>query len=95
MENKAEDDSGKDEYTLSYLSSPNDQNRHITGIHSNDSGFVKSYFQFYSKLLNQQNMLQDYVRTNAYFSAIKNNLYVNNIIMYSLVMISLIKKYLT
>lgn len=45
-----------------------------TGIYSNDSSFVKSYFQFYSKLLNQQNMLQDYMRTSTYFSAIQNNI---------------------
>jgi hypothetical protein len=33
------------------------------------------YFQFYSKLMNQQNMLQDYVRTSAYFNAIQSNMY--------------------
>jgi histone-arginine methyltransferase CARM1 len=43
------------------------------GIHSNDQGAVNSYFQFYSKLTNQQNMLQDYVRTNSYFNAIQSN----------------------
>lgn len=32
------------------------------------------YFKFYSKLLNQQNMLQDSVRTSAYFNAIQNNM---------------------
>lgn len=46
-----------------------------TGIYSNDNGVVESYFTFYSKLLNQQNMLQDYTRTNSYYSAIQNNLY--------------------
>jgi hypothetical protein len=45
-----------------------------TGIYSNDSGTVKNYFQFYSKLMNQQNMLQDYVRTTAYYNAIQNNM---------------------
>jgi hypothetical protein len=44
-----------------------------TGINSNDSGVVKSYFQFYSKLSNQQNMLQDYVRTSSYFQAVQSN----------------------
>jgi len=34
-----------------------------------------SYFQFYSKLLNQQNMLQDYMRTSIYFNAIQGNMY--------------------
>lgn len=45
-----------------------------TGIYSNDSGTVKNYFQFYSKLMNQQNMLQDYVRTTAYYNSIQNNM---------------------
>jgi histone-arginine methyltransferase CARM1 len=43
------------------------------GIYSNDAGAISSYFQFYSKLGNQQNMLQDYVRTKSYFNAIQNN----------------------
>jgi hypothetical protein len=45
-----------------------------TGIYSNDKAAVQTYFQFYSKILNQQNMLQDYVRTSTYFAAIQNNL---------------------
>ena len=32
-----------------------------------------TYFQFYSKLLNQQNMLQDYVRTSSYLNVIQSN----------------------
>ena len=51
----------------------NSNNGLYTGIYSIDSGTVQNYFQFYSKLLNQQNMLQDYVRTSAYFSAIQSN----------------------
>ena len=43
------------------------------GIYSNDASAITSYFQFYSKLMNQQNMLQDYVRTKSYFTAIQNN----------------------
>ncbi len=50
------------------------ENQDKTGIYSNDSGTVKNYFQFYSKLMNQQNMLQDYVRTTAYYNAIQNNM---------------------
>jgi hypothetical protein len=45
-----------------------------TGVYSNDSSAIKTYFQFYSKLMNQQNMLQDFVRTSSYFSAIQGNL---------------------
>jgi predicted RNA methylase len=44
-----------------------------TGIYSNEKSSVNTYFQFYSKLLNQQNMLHDIVRTNAYYSAIQKN----------------------
>lgn len=52
------------------------QNENIeqTGIYSNDEGSVQGYFQFYSKISNQQNMLQDYARTSAYYSAIYYNL---------------------
>ncbi|KAJ2181500.1 hypothetical protein GGF45_001487, partial [Coemansia sp. RSA 551] len=32
-----------------------------------------SYFQYYSQLQHQQNMLQDYVRTSAYHTAITQN----------------------
>jgi len=65
-----------DSSSYSNSSTPNyTPDKCITGIYSNDNGFVKSYFQFYSKLLNQQNMLQDYVRTSTYFSAIQNNMY--------------------
>ena len=46
----------------------------FTGINSNDSSVVKSYLNFYSKLMNQQNMLHDYVRTSTYYSAIFNNI---------------------
>jgi predicted RNA methylase len=45
-----------------------------TGIHANETTSITNYFQFYSKLLNQQNMLQDITRTNAYFSAVRNNI---------------------
>jgi hypothetical protein len=33
------------------------------GIHTNNQTTVKQYFHYYSKLVNQQNMLQDQVRT--------------------------------
>lgn len=45
-----------------------------TGIYSNDEASVQGYFQFYSKIANQQNMLQDYARTYAYYSAIYYNM---------------------
>ena len=51
------------------------QDNKKTGLYSNDNGVIKSYFQFYSKLSNQQNMLQDYVRTSAYYQAITSNEY--------------------
>jgi hypothetical protein len=41
---------------------------------SNAESNSDNYFQFYSKLLNQQNMLQDYVRTSTYFNAIQANM---------------------
>ena len=47
-----------------------------TGLYSNDNGVIKAYFQFYSKLSNQQNMLQDYVRTSTYYQAITSNEYI-------------------
>jgi predicted RNA methylase len=50
-----------------------DNNNIKSGIYSNENSSVSTYFQFYSKLLNQQNMLQDVVRTSAYFTAIQNN----------------------
>lgn len=43
------------------------------GINSCDSTSVSSYFDFYSKLSNQQNMLQDYVRTQVYYKAVSSN----------------------
>ena len=44
-----------------------------TGIHSNDPSSVSMYFKYYSKLWNQQNMLQDSSRTGSYFDAITSN----------------------
>lgn len=38
-----------------------------------DQGSVQSYFQYYAKLGNQQNMLQDNVRTSTYRQAIVSN----------------------
>lgn len=52
----------------------NTELKNKTGIYSNDSGVIDTYFQFYSKLTNQQNMLQDYTRTSTYFQSIQNNL---------------------
>ena len=51
------------------------ENNSKTGLYSNDNGVINSYFQFYSKLSNQQNMLQDYMRTSAYYQAITTNEY--------------------
>jgi len=39
------------------------ENAPNTGVLSNEEVCVQQYFKFYSKLQNQQNMLQDYVRT--------------------------------
>ena len=43
------------------------------GVHTNEEKTVEQYFGYYAKLANQQNMLQDQVRTNLYYSAIRNN----------------------
>jgi hypothetical protein len=75
MENKILNDCEfTDQDTESVTSKSNVPEINKFGVHSNDSGYVKTYFQFYSKLLNQQNMLQDYVRTTSYFTAVQNNL---------------------
>jgi predicted RNA methylase len=50
------------------------ENNIKTGIHANETTSINNYFHFYSKLLNQQNMLQDLNRTNAYFTAVRSNL---------------------
>lgn len=41
--------------------------------HLCDASVLTGYFQYYSKLSNQMNMLQDQVRTSAYFKAISTN----------------------
>ena len=43
------------------------------GVYTNDEVTVKQYFGYYAKLANQQNMLQDTVRTELYRNAILNN----------------------
>ena len=43
------------------------------GIHTNDDTTVRQYFNYYAKLANQQNMLQDEVRTPKYREAIIKN----------------------
>ncbi len=43
------------------------------GIHTNDKTTVKQYFSYYAKLANQQNMLEDSVRTPKYRDAIVGN----------------------
>ena len=43
------------------------------GIHTNDKSTVRQYFNYYAKLANQQNMLQDEVRTPLYREAILKN----------------------
>ena len=43
------------------------------GIHTNDKTTVKQYFNYYAKLANQQNMLEDSVRTPKYREAIVGN----------------------
>lgn len=44
-----------------------------SGINSNDAGSIAMYFNYYSRLWNQQNMLQDKTRTRTYFEAITKN----------------------
>lgn len=43
------------------------------GVKTNDETTVQQYFKFYSKLANQQNMLQDTVRTELYRKSILEN----------------------
>lgn len=43
------------------------------GVKTNDVTCVEQYFKFYSKLANQQNMLQDTVRTELYRNSILMN----------------------
>eukprot|EP00826_Nyctotherus_ovalis_P038932 TRINITY_DN3694_c0_g1_i10.p1 TRINITY_DN3694_c0_g1~~TRINITY_DN3694_c0_g1_i10.p1 ORF type:complete len:336 (-),score=95.08 TRINITY_DN3694_c0_g1_i10:136-1143(-) len=43
------------------------------GIHTNTKGTVEQYFKYYSKLSNQQNMMQDSIRTSYYHDAILKN----------------------
>ena len=45
------------------------------GIHTSTKGTVEQYFKYYSKLSNQQNMMQDHVRTGHYHDAITKNPY--------------------
>ena len=43
------------------------------GVHTNEEKTVQQYFGYYAKLANQQNMLQDQVRTDLYRNAILQN----------------------
>jgi histone-arginine methyltransferase CARM1 len=43
------------------------------GVKTNDETCVQQYFKFYSKLANQQNMLEDKVRTKLYRDHIMGN----------------------
>ena len=43
------------------------------GIHASDKTTVKQYFSYYAKLANQQNMMEDTVRTPKYREAILEN----------------------
>ena len=45
------------------------------GIHTSNKGTVEQYFKYYSKLSNQQNMMQDSIRTGHYHDAITKNPY--------------------
>lgn len=42
-------------------------------VRKTDDGSAALYFHYYGMLQHQQNMLQDYVRTGTYYSAILNN----------------------
>ena len=48
-------------------------NNDAGGIHTNDHTTVKQYFSYYAKLANQQNMMEDSVRTPKYREAILDN----------------------
>jgi histone-arginine methyltransferase CARM1 len=43
------------------------------GVNTNDETCVKQYFSYYAKLVNQQNMLQDKIRTGTYREGIFKN----------------------
>ncbi len=45
------------------------------GIYDNSDGSINTYFGYYSKLANQQNMMSDSVRTGLYYDAILQNKY--------------------
>ena len=47
--------------------------RDEAGIHTNDQTTVQQYFAYYAKLYNQQNMLEDDIRTGIYRKAILDN----------------------
>jgi hypothetical protein len=49
----------------------------VEGVYGNDNDVVIQYFEYYSKIMNQQNMLMDNVRTSCYHDAIFQNRYNN------------------
>jgi hypothetical protein len=46
----------------------------VEGVHGNDDICVSQYFDYYAKIMNQQNMLMDNVRTGCYHDAIFLNM---------------------
>ena len=47
----------------------------VMGVYGNEKGTVEQYFKYYSKIMNQQNMMMDDVRTSCYYDAIFRNKY--------------------
>ena len=45
----------------------------VGGVHGNDDNCVSQYFDYYAKIMNQQNMLMDSIRTGCYHDAIFYN----------------------
>ena len=46
----------------------------VEGVHGNEDICVSQYFDYYAKIMNQQNMLMDNVRTGCYHDAIFLNM---------------------
>jgi hypothetical protein len=51
-----------------------DDDSFVEGVHGNDDICVSQYFDYYAKIMNQQNMLMDSVRTGCYHDAIFFNM---------------------
>lgn len=63
---------GKKEYSSSSSESSSDDS-FVEGVHGNDDNVVSQYFDYYSKIMNQQNMMMDNIRTGCYHNAVFMN----------------------